>query len=1032
MADGSMLIDLRSQRVGRDKNYRIHEDALHKIFTLLSETPRLGKDRDQEREESLFNHRDQKRIHDAITVTAPRGSGKTTFLLSVLDAISADKKLPESWCQTLNQKSESLPKLYPLGIIDPTLIETKQHIMVLILDLIWDAVKQQKDIISRNRHESGSFGKKLKDCEDKLHRCARGLGLLDGIGEEPFGKDWMDADFILDQGLENASAATGFARDFSEFVEAALDALGRDAFVLAIDDIDTRFERGWPVLEAIRKYLTSPHLRIILSGDINLYSLLVRRQQWEQIGDPLLKPEQWLHEKMSASRQSLLPRVAAMVDQLQEQYLTKVLPTENRIELRTLADHVDRGKLPNVKIDDGDPRPLDVTLNFYADHILGFRAEGHKAVFRSAILRQALRTIIQAMRAARGVLSASWNAKSIDAEARSDAIDGLRHVAWTAMFELGLRPDETQERDPRRLLLALAQWISERKDWKILPRLSPDSLASDMNLAVLAVNASLFDGFRRDPGAMFEYCLKISQIRSLVEMGVAGDGLDLAQHANLLNPESVRRTVARIGAWSMRGTGREITRRASVLALPVPVESVRNYNAAMIELYGVRYSGAAGVSAAEKYPLFDPKWIEDDSAWEGRINNLPDPIRYYYINDLRDYTNKNKKIKYINGLFNSINSAINSVDDASRNVISILFYRVYSDQGASNGAVSFLRVIGFMAELLSVFGKGGELKEDDVKKHVKLVLSEAIAQEEYAASGMSPSDDETFGGGSSGRARAGKSSRIELSDLELDVEDDEGAGSNDGLSDKLSDPLVHVLTKWLLFWGGKDVSVAPVVLDRVWSRFIQTANAIDQNVMTHLGGRYLGWLMHRYTVAFLHACGTELCVRDEGSWFGNFAKNPVKSSDDFVKFMNEYLSKKVKISNSGDFFSVDSNLFDMVFTFPVWNFLICEYDDNDEFLGSAVKARYEKLYNMIYEVKGSTVRAYTDDKSVWESDAGIKLSSILNSIPILDQKSTGKPERGLFVPSVETPDRGDTPQKKPRGRPAKASSPTDQGSDDFV
>ncbi|MCD8079453.1 MAG: hypothetical protein LUF04_03295 [Bacteroides sp.] len=58
---------------------------------------------------------------------------------------------------------------------------------------------------------------------------------------------------------------------------------------MAFDDVDTDFAKGWPVMETIRKYLTSPQLITILSGDINLYTLLIRKKQWENFGKPLLK-----------------------------------------------------------------------------------------------------------------------------------------------------------------------------------------------------------------------------------------------------------------------------------------------------------------------------------------------------------------------------------------------------------------------------------------------------------------------------------------------------------------------------------------------------------------------------------------------------------------------------------------------------------------------------------------------------------------------------------------------------------------------
>ena len=137
----------------------------------------------------------------------------------------------------------SKTRLYSLGIIDPNFIETKQKI-IAIIDRIWIATEHL-------RRRPGLF-KKYGLVEKALRKLAQGLSLLNGIGEGLYSsKDWLDPDFVLDRGLEDASAARDFERRFRAFVKEAARYLDADAFVLSIDDVDTWFERGWPVLDLV-------------------------------------------------------------------------------------------------------------------------------------------------------------------------------------------------------------------------------------------------------------------------------------------------------------------------------------------------------------------------------------------------------------------------------------------------------------------------------------------------------------------------------------------------------------------------------------------------------------------------------------------------------------------------------------------------------------------------------------------------------------------------------------------------------------
>ena len=187
------------------------------------------------------------RRHEATLVSARRGDGKTTFLTDILRLIEGGRSkylpyLPKE------MKDSDFATLYSLGIVDPTLIESKQNIVVIVIEKIKAAVDR-----AYRFNESEKRGK-YEEFKRALHELATGLTLLDGIGDSVlYGKDWADADYVLERGLDKARNAGGFERAFHSYVEEAGKFLQMDAFVLAIDDVDTSFDRGWPVLGDITK-----------------------------------------------------------------------------------------------------------------------------------------------------------------------------------------------------------------------------------------------------------------------------------------------------------------------------------------------------------------------------------------------------------------------------------------------------------------------------------------------------------------------------------------------------------------------------------------------------------------------------------------------------------------------------------------------------------------------------------------------------------------------------------------------------------
>lgn len=256
------------------------------------------------------------RPHNGILIQGGRGSGKTTFLLNAMHYLQGvQKEASSTWFEGVSTKLQVLPP------IDPTLIETKEHIIIVIISLI--------DAALDDPNSNSEADRTIVD--DARRKMAEGLGLLDGIGKsKPYGDEWEDPEWIMSRGLRKARNGRSFEVKFQKYIFEALKVINKKAFVLAFDDVDTNFQHGSTILETIRKYLTSPQLILLISGDLELYGRLVRRNIYDTFGKSVMK-----HDPSVIGEEET--GISAAVQELEEQYLLKIAPPQNRISMMPLG-----------------------------------------------------------------------------------------------------------------------------------------------------------------------------------------------------------------------------------------------------------------------------------------------------------------------------------------------------------------------------------------------------------------------------------------------------------------------------------------------------------------------------------------------------------------------------------------------------------------------------------------------------------------------------------------------------------------------
>lgn len=287
----------------------IHLLEYHQVIKIIEKLKNAESNYNPNKKENL------KRYHNTITLSGSRGSGKTSFLLS------------------LREDFKDSEDVLFIEIIDPTLIEEKGHIFLNIVTRVKSLIDDQK--LDYNDEKYLKWNETLK-------KLATGLPMLDGINGGLDPSDWNDTTFVMMDGLKRVEGANNLEWYFHQYIYMSLQILDKKYLMIAFDDVDTDFSKGWPVLEVLRKYLTSPQIITFLSGDLDLYSFLVRKKQWKNFGKTLLKNE---YDKDDTNKIIYSNEYPELVEKLESQYMMKLLKPEYRITLSTISSKLKSKKI---------------------------------------------------------------------------------------------------------------------------------------------------------------------------------------------------------------------------------------------------------------------------------------------------------------------------------------------------------------------------------------------------------------------------------------------------------------------------------------------------------------------------------------------------------------------------------------------------------------------------------------------------------------------------------------------------------------
>lgn len=353
-------------------------------------------------------------------IDGTRGAGKSTFLRYAYQHLGHQGK-GERQDQHNDTTSARAVNVLPLMYLDPSRIESSEHVLLHILKRLSHLAKCGPDRSAAGEREQENLRKQFQELAGGLHVLSGSKSALDDL----------DAELFLDHGLERAADSQRLRGKLHSVIGSVCTMYGADALVLAIDDADTKAELAMEVLECLRKYLDSPQVVALVTGDLEMYSLLVQNHfQKDFAGED---------KGLNADRRKQQDR---MVEHLEDQYLLKLFPIQRRVQLKTLHTLSERQTYSVITPGEASKLTLHHAVDQIATQGLRLMSRADKTLFREHVLKLPVRSVLQLLSTYYKLLSESKSAKPTDA-----ASEALRATALSSLYRHDVDVESIAEGD---------------------------------------------------------------------------------------------------------------------------------------------------------------------------------------------------------------------------------------------------------------------------------------------------------------------------------------------------------------------------------------------------------------------------------------------------------------------------------------------------------------------------------------------------------------------------------------------------------
>ncbi len=422
--------------------------------------------------------------YKTILVEGGRGTGKTTFLKNFFSK---------------NITERALKNIEILPFLDPTRIENKTSIFLTIISLIRECIYNE---FNEKINECGIECKR-KSWNDILNKLAKGLPSIDDNPKEPY--YWDDDFMIMEKGLSATKSAFDLRKNFKILIKDSLELLGKKAFLLVVDDVDTDCNKAWNLLETLRKYLCVQGFVTVVSGNLELFSLEIRLEQSKRF------------EKLSANNKE------KQIIELTDQYIRKIFPPAYRISLDSLnylglknKNSVFNYNKPEILIKYGVANQEINLLDFIKliFNTLGIKNDYQITAYIDFIFSLPLRSQIDFYRVFQRF--AGGNSKIFPLDVRD-----IAKIFSEDLVQYSIDENLIAER-PYIICCVIFDFLSNSKDKKDIfndyYQLQPVALDRSLNSALFVLGMVLSRLMYTNPELIFNYMIRIGFVRNFAQL----------------------------------------------------------------------------------------------------------------------------------------------------------------------------------------------------------------------------------------------------------------------------------------------------------------------------------------------------------------------------------------------------------------------------------------------------------------------------------------------------------------------------------